>query len=424
MTSSTPRQKSGAIPSLAGEDWLTANATQQLLGILETAGFEARIVGGAVRNALLCRPVSDLDIATTALPDDVMAVAEAAGLSVIPTGLQHGTVIVVIEGEAFEVTTLREDVATDGRHADVRFTTAWEADASRRDFTINALYCDARGTILDPLDGLKDLAGPEIRFIGNPNQRIVDDYLRVLRFFRFFAEYGKGDPNPDALAACVRGRHGLRQLSRERVRQEFLKLLAAPRAAAAIDVMHGYGLLGAFLPVAPRVQYFARLIGASPEASQLLRLAALSLATCEDAERISKALKLSNREQAALQNIAAVVHASGQPPTPAVARQLIYRHGRENFKERVCYLRCSSFRALAEPAWSAAAALARTWSAPPFPLAGKDILALGVEPGPKVGQILKQAEAEWLASDFAVTGQQLRAYVQDLVVAQMRDRET
>ena len=215
--------------NLANADWLRREATQTVLRELSKAGYVGRVVGGAVRNALLGSPVRDIDIATDAKPEDVVRLFERAGYRVIPTGLKHGTVTVIAQDSTYEVTTLREDVATDGRHAEVRFTDNWGSDASRRDFTINALYCEADGEIFDPLGGLGDIEHRAIRFIGDPSARIGEDYLRILRFFRFFAEYGRGDIDRAGVSACVAGRLGVRRLSSERIREELLRLLIAPR---------------------------------------------------------------------------------------------------------------------------------------------------------------------------------------------------
>jgi poly(A) polymerase len=225
-------------PDLTDAPWLHMPALQQVLKVLEAGGGEARVAGGAVRNGLLREPVDDIDIATTLTPDRVTALCSAAGLVVHPTGLDHGTVTVVAgEGEgrhAFEVTTLRIDTETYGRHAKVAFTEDWTADAGRRDFTINAIYCDRHGVILDPLGGLRDLKRRRVRFVGEARQRITEDYLRILRFFRFHARYGHGRPDPEGLAACVALRAGLKRLSAERIRVELLKLFVTHRAAATV----------------------------------------------------------------------------------------------------------------------------------------------------------------------------------------------
>ncbi|MBN9263737.1 MAG: CCA tRNA nucleotidyltransferase, partial [Hyphomicrobium sp.] len=239
--------------SLAGAPWLERPETRAVLSALAAAGHEARIVGGTVRNALLGEPVTDVDIATTATPDETMAAARAAGLDAIPTGVSHGTVTIVAHHVPFEVTTLREDVETFGRHARVAFTADWAADARRRDFTINALYCDANGTISDPLGGLADLAARRVRFIGDARERIREDALRILRFFRFHARYSAEAIDAEGLAACAAERHLLAKLSAERVRAELLKLLDAPGAARAIAVMAAYGFIVEILGRAPRI---------------------------------------------------------------------------------------------------------------------------------------------------------------------------
>src|SRR5215831_3005043 len=240
------------LPRLAGAPWLTRRSTQAVFNALTQRGFGARAVGGAVRNALLGRAVDDVDIATTARPEQVMAAAQAAGLRAVATGIAHGTVTVLADHVPYEVTTLREDVETHGRHATVAFTDDWQVDAQRRDFTINALYCDATGQILDPLGGYADILARRVRFIGDAGERIREDYLRILRFFRFTAEYGAGPVDAAGVAACVEHRHGLARLSAERMRLELLRLLAAERGPELVRSLLEYGLLTLVLGVAPR----------------------------------------------------------------------------------------------------------------------------------------------------------------------------
>lgn len=405
----------GSSPSLAGTSWLEAISTQYILSILENAGFEARIVGGAVRNALLGQPVKDIDIATTAIPEEVSIIAERAGLGVISVGSLYGTVIVRSYDKDFEITTLREDIVTNGRHAEVRFIKAWETDAQRRDFTVNAIYCDKRGNIFDPLNGLKDLASSTIRFIGCPDRRISEDYLRILRFFRFFAQYGNGSPDRSSLEACVRGREGLHKLSRDRIRQEFLKLLAAPNAVASIDSMQSHGLLCILLPVVPRVTHLARLISRAPNSSYALRLATLCLTVAEDVEQVSKALKLSKMDKKDLENIAEVLCFQSTPPTPYLVRQSIYNHGREKVKQRLHYLRSVSLKSDTNTDWNQLEELANTWAVPKFPITGHDILLLAELTGPKLGEIIRETKANWIRSDFALSSDSLLAYAKDLV---------
>src|SRR5215475_2419138 len=292
------------LPSLAGADWLTRADTRAVFAALAARGYAARAVGGAVRNALLGRPVIDVDIATPARPDEVMAAARAAGLAAHPTGLAHGTVTVVAGSLTKKVTTLREDVEAHGRHATVAFTDDWAADARRRDFTINALYCSADGRVFDPLGGSADLAARRVRFIGQARERIREDYLRILRFFRLTAEYGEGPPDREGLAACVAERDGLARLSGERVRQEMLRLLAAPRGPELVRAMQDYGLLGFVLPAAPRPGLLARLAAIEAHlgltADPIMRLAALAVELPEDADRLRERLRLANEEHARL----------------------------------------------------------------------------------------------------------------------------
>jgi poly(A) polymerase len=296
------------LPSLAGSGWLTRAETRAVFDALAAKGYPARAVGGAVRNALMGRPVVDVDIATPARPDEVIAAAHAAGLAAHPTGIAHGTVTVIAGHVAHEVTTLREDVVGHGRHATVAFTDDWAADARRRDFTINALYCEADGTVYDPLDGRADLAARRVRFIGEARERIREDVLRILRFFRMTAEYGEGPPDREGLAACVAERDGLARLSGERVRQEMLRLLAAPRGPELVRAMQDFGLLGCVLPAAPRPGLLARLAAIEARlglgADAILRLAALAVELPEDADRLRERLRLANEEHARLRQSA------------------------------------------------------------------------------------------------------------------------
>lgn len=373
---------------------LAAADVVALLAALNRDGEEARIVGGAVRNALLGEPVADIDVATTCLPDETMRRARAAGFKAVPTGVEHGTVTVVIEGTPFEVTTLRRDVETDGRHAVVAFGRDFREDALRRDFTINALGLDAAGMLHDYADGLADLAMRRVRFIGAAGERIAEDYLRILRFFRFHARYGVGGPDPTALDACIAGRAGLEGLSRERVWTELRKLLAAPRAAETLQAMAGAGLLMLVIGGVPRLSRFAAIADGSGEGVYpAFRLAALAVAVGEDALRLRERLRLSNAEFERISGIATALEAlsgSGTPPEIARLRRLAHRIGTDAVAGGLALLgadgRSADIQALI-------AELART---PPFLPTGKDVLALGVGAGPKVGQVLEAAREAWI----------------------------
>ncbi len=321
------------LASLKDADWLTRPATQAVFDALSGEGVETRAVGGAVRNAFLKLPVAEVDLATTATPQEVIALAAKAGLKTVPTGIEHGTVTVIADGTPFEVTTLRRDVETFGRHAEVAFTRDWEADAKRRDFTLNALYADRDGTVFDPLHGYDDLAAGRVRFIGDAAERIREDYLRILRFFRFNAYYGKGPLDAAGLRACVALRNGLMQLSAERIWIELKRILIAPRAADAIEALFDYGLLTEILGGVPRLIDFERLVaieaanGLAP--SSPLRLAVLAIFVHEDAARLAERLRLSNVEQAIL---ALAAHVPYGLPQEALAKIALYRLGPDAYR--------------------------------------------------------------------------------------------
>src|SRR6201996_2611261 len=271
--------------------WLRPGAAARVLALLDCNGSEARVIGGAVRNALLGAPIGDIDIATTALPDEVVRRAKAAGIKSVPTGIEHGTVTLVADGEPFEVTTLREDVETFGRKAKVAFGRDWARDAERRDFTINGLSVDAGGFVHDHVGGLADIEARRVRFIGDPDSRIAEDYLRILRFFRIHAAYGAGAPDRAGYLACIKGRAGLAALSAERVRMELIKLMIAPGAADAVVAMAEGGLLSSILGGVAYTGTFAAMIEAEGalalEPSAIRRLGALAVAVTEDAKRLS-----------------------------------------------------------------------------------------------------------------------------------------
>jgi len=386
------------------QGWLHDGPLPRLIGLLDRDGQEARVIGGAVRNVLMRLPPGDFDVATTAPPDEVTRRAEAAGFKAIPTGIDHGTVTIVIEGKPFEVTTLREDVETFGRHAKVRFGRDWKRDAERRDFTMNALSVSADGAVHDYVGGLADLAARRVRFIGDAATRIAEDYLRILRFFRFHAIYGEGAPDPAGLHAAIVARGGLEQLSRERVRMELMKLLVAPRAGPALTVMAETGLLVQVLGGVPLLADFARMIeieaalGLAPD--PVRRLGALNVTIVEDAERLRARLRLFNAEHDRL----ASATEGWRGITPAIgetaARVLVYRIGAERFTERVLLAFARSGVPASDAAWQALASLPGRWSAPTFPLRAADFIARGVEKGPALGAALTRAEEAWIAAGF------------------------
>lgn len=401
--------------------WINSKPLRKVFAAFAAANVEARVVGGAVRNALIDRPVSDVDIATTAEPEDVIRLARKAGLGAYPTGIDHGTITVVADGVSFEVTTLRRDVETDGRHAVVAFTTSWEEDAKRRDFTINALYCGEDGTIYDPIGGLDDLRKRRVRFIGDADARIREDYLRILRFFRFSADYGKGQLDPAGLAAVTALKDGLSRLAAERIRSEMLKLLAAPKAAEVVRAMYDNGILELVIPAdadpecLARLQAIERALGQPSDA--IAGLAALAVPDPSRAETIAQRLRLSNAEAASLET-AAIVDPALNPDAPeAAARVALYRLGPEAFRRAVRVAWARSGASAADVAWRRRSLLADRWKAPQMPFTGSDVLAQGVAPGPAVGNVLKAFESWWLANDFPADAERHNRKLKDLAAA-------
>src|SRR6266568_2357751 len=339
--------------------WLRSGPAARVLELLNGNGEEARVVGGAVRNALLKIPTGDIDIATTAPPDEVARRAKAAGIKCVPTGIEHGTVTLVVDAHPFEVTTLREDTETFGRKAKVAFGRDWVKDAERRDFTMNGLSVDAAGVVYDHVGGIADARARRVRFIGDPDQRIAEDFLRILRFFRIHAAFGAGELDRDGYLACIRGRAGLATLSAERLRMEMLKLLIAGGAAAAAIAMAEGGLLQALIGGVVYTGPLSAMIAIEGElglpASVTRRLAGLTVAVTEDAKRVAARLRLSNAEAKALDSMG---HRWWRFPTKdeANARRLLYRLGAERYHDRVLLgwarkggdVTSSRWRALAE----------------------------------------------------------------------------
>jgi poly(A) polymerase len=392
--------------------WLARGEAAPLLKLLDSDGEEARIVGGAVRNALLRLPVHEIDIATTAVPDEVERRVEAAGWKAVPTGIEHGTVTVLIAGKPFEVTTLRRDVETYGRKAKVMFGRDWIADAMRRDFTINALSLSADGQLHDHVDGLADLAARRVRFIGDPAQRIAEDYLRILRFFRFHAWYGEGAPDPEGLHACIRGLAGIDSLSRERIRTELLKLLLAPHATPTLALMTEIGLLGNVLGGVALLASFENMVKVEAvvgvESDPVRRLGALGVWVAEDGERLAQRLRLSNADAERLTALERWWRVS--PELGGVsARALLYRLGPQHFTDQVLLAWSRSAASTADRAWRALAELPRTWSAPEFPLKAADFMARGIAAGPALGAVMRAAEQAWIAADFPIDAAAIQA---------------
>src|ERR1700730_6953382 len=357
-----------------------------LLAAVARGGIAARFVGGCVRNTVLGRPVDDIDIAVDKPPETVMRALEAADLRVVPTGLKHGTVTAIVKGRPFELTTLRRDLETDGRRAVVAFTDDWRADAERRDFTFNALYADPDGTIWDPFDGRADLLVGRVRFIGDPDQRIAEDHLRILRFFRFYAWFGKPPLDSAGFDACRRNAGSLSSLSAERGARELLRLVAAPAPADALEAMAEAGTLDHWLPEYAGAARLKALIVREDTPDPLRRLAAI---ISPPATAVAKRLQLSTQQSLACQLMLEPAE-SGDLEN---RRAALYRLGTSLFIDRVL---------LEGPDdWRAALALARNWTPPELPISGADALALGLKPGPRVGALLEAVERWWIAGDFS-----------------------
>jgi poly(A) polymerase len=409
---------------LSDAPWLASGPAARVLGLLNADGEEARVIGGAVRNALMKIPLADIDIATTALPDEVVRRARRAGIKSVPTGIEHGTVTLVVDSQPFEVTTLREDTETYGRKAKVAFGRDWVRDAQRRDFTINGLSVDADGIVHDHVGGLADIAARRVRFIGDPAQRIAEDYLRILRFFRFHAAYAAGEVDRAGYLACISGRAGLAGLSAERIRMEMLKLVVANGAAGAVVAMGDGGLL---LPLFGGLAYtgpFAamieieRLMELKPSATR--RLAALTVAVTEDARRIASRLRLSNAEAKALDSMG---HRWWRLPgmDEARAKRRLYRLDEEPYRDRLllAWARTGANRDVDQ--WRALATLPQRWRAPHFPLRASDFIARGIAEGPALGHVLTLAEDAWLAADFPLDPQVLSGIADQTVSRFTRD---
>jgi len=383
--------------------WMTAAETRAVLDALRAGGAAVRFVGGCVRDAVAGRQISDIDLATDAPPERVVELLAAARLKAIPTGIDHGTVTAVSAGRPYEVTTLRYDVETDGRRAVVAFTDDWEADAARRDFTMNALSLDPDGSLHDPFGGVADLRAGRVRFVGDPHQRIAEDVLRLLRFFRFYAHYGRPPPDPDALRACRNMAHLLPRLSAERVRVELLKLLAAPDPASVLTLMREEAVLDHFLSQAKAVKRLARLVRIEDELrlnDPLRRLAAVLVVDREGACRLAQGLRLSNAERdrlAALVEPDVVVLPESDR---AARRRALYRVGAADWADLVLYAWADRNGAPGDPGWRELLAAADHWKRPKFPLTGADVKRLGVSEGVAVGDLLRAVEAWWIAGDF------------------------
>ena len=403
-----------ATVTIAGRaGWLAGSDLQKLLAALGADGEQARIAGGAVRDTLLSRPVTDIDIATTTVPEETVRRAEAAGFRTVPTGAEHGTITVIARGRSFEVTTLRADIETNGRHAIVRFGRDWRADAERRDFTINALYAEADGTVVDLVGGLGDLENRTLRFIGDPEERIREDYLRMLRFFRFFAWFGAGRPDAEGVKACARLKDRLDQLSAERVWSELKKLLAAPDPSRALLWMRQTGVLTRVLPESEKwgIDSIHALVKAENDLGwpqdPMLRLEAIVPPDAERMTQLADRLKLSTADRLRLRRWAEAPAIAPSSTEGSLAKTM-YRGDQPAVIDRLKLSLASSRgraveddKSLVEAAgYARLLGYAEKWKAPDFPLKGGDLVLQGAQAGPQVGKLMRLLKDEWIEAGF------------------------
>ncbi len=402
-------------PKLPPQPWMEALATRRVIAALTAQGSDVRFVGGCVRDAVLGRSVKDVDIATHDAPETVMALLDAAGIEAVPTGFAHGTVTAVIGPDHFEITTLRQDVATDGRHAKVAFTGDWEADAARRDLTINALSASPDGTIFDPCGGLADLKAGRIRFVGDPRTRIREDVLRLLRFFRFYVHYGQPPMDESARDAARELAHLLPTLSGERIASETIKLLQAADPAPTLELMRTDGILAQFLPEAAQgtngiatLRALVTIEGLGIGTDPWRRLASLIDPTHGEAgaRGIADRWHLSNQERVRLVLLAGPPVAFDAETGGVARRRLLYHLGGARFRDlallawaRQVAAHGPSPRREVE-AWQDHLAAAEAWQPVSLPVKGRDALALGVPHGPEIGQLIAQLEEWWMGEDF------------------------
>ena len=417
------------IGKVAPQPWMTAPETTRVLDALAADGADVRFIGGCVRDTVLKRPVRDIDIALPAPPETVIALLERAGIHVVPTGLDHGTVTAVVEKATFEITSLRVDVETDGRRARVAYTDDWYADAARRDFTFNALSCTPEGDIYDYFGGLEDLSLGYVRFVGDPDARIVEDRLRMLRFFRFYAHYGRPPPDPAALEACRRHAAGVALLSGERVRVETFRTLMATDPAEVFRLMTEQGVLQHVLPEAGTVDRLRMLSWlesravrmANVEPDPIRRLAALLVTDAAGAEAIAARLKLSNAQRRRL--MALLSGTRLHPDDGRALRRALHHRGAETVRDLALLAWAGELAANPRlphertQAWIAAIEAADAWQPVTFPLRGRDALALGVPPGPELGDMLDAVEAWWEAEDFRPDREACLARLREIVAA-------
>lgn len=408
---------------LTPKPWMTDAPVQSVFDALGAPGVDVRFVGGCVRDAVLSRPIKDIDIATPDEPGVVIEKLEGAGLKAVPTGFTHGTVTAVANGRPFEITSLRKDTACDGRHAAVEFTTDWVEDASRRDFTFNALSLRQDGTLFDPFGGVDDANAGCVRFVGDPRDRIQEDYLRILRYFRFVALYGADAPDPDILSACSALRGGLASLSMERVRDEFTKLLNAPDPVSALSAMATADVLSELFPEAGKVDVVSKLLSVERE----FDVAHNGNAWCrrwvtlfdQEAARVARRMKLSGKATKSIEALGAATLEAASAFEPIPRNRFLHTFADATDPDcpavGAVLIACARSDGESASQWSDLMERARSWNVRRFPLGGADVQRLGVEDGPRTGALLRQIEQEWVDGGFVSTSADLLARLKSLV---------
>lgn len=382
--------------------WMNTAELQTLFKALAAGGGEARFVGGVVRDALLGNQVDDIDLAVNLPPEKVTSLLTAAGIKVVPTGIEHGTVTAVMGHQGYEITTLRRDVETDGRHAKVDFTDDWKADAARRDFTINAIYADAKGRLYDYFNGREDLTRGRVRFIGNPEERLIEDVLRILRYFRFYAAFGHGEADSKAMKACQKLAPLLSQLSAERVWKEINKMLISSNPLPAWKLMHDKKILTHILPEAAHLNRLSRLVELEQKHTRpdaIRRLASLLVWGEAVAKKVAERLRLSNRETTKLQILGKLPARLQGYSDPIPLRGLLYEFGKENIRDALLLLAADEVVNNLDEALR----IVDAWEKPVFPLQGTDLMRLGLKESPRMGEILRSVETWWKQKDFQPT---------------------
>lgn len=388
--------KLAAARTITPPPWMTAPQTRAVMAALNDHGaIQTLFVGGCVRNELMKRPVKDIDLATIHMPDDVIRRLQAAGIRHIPTGIEHGTVTALTDGHTFEITTLRRDVSTDGRRATVAYTDDWLEDARRRDFTMNTLLADDSGHVFDPLGvGIDAIDRGLVVFVGEPDQRIAEDYLRILRFFRFHALHGRGDPDAGALRACAAAASQIRTLSRERITQELINILNVSDPSKTLALMFGRRILAELFDHDFDAQRFSRFCELQAQANAVSVMARLALLTGLNTGAVQDVLVLSSVQKSMLSAIAGLYGHLDDLSAPAL-RQAVYDYGNDAVTQ-VLLLKASTGIVIE----SGALTIAQRWNPPKFPLAGQDVMDMGLTPGPLVGRYLKDIEIWWRQADF------------------------